>query len=87
LRAVSEPASNIEYARAFGVMVPGKRLIAVLRQTIDQQMLETTELVEQDGIPRRDDDVVFPSHANAPIEGSITSSGEYHVASATPCLK
>lgn len=66
LRAVSEPASNVQYARTFGVMVPGKRLIAMLRQTIDQQMSETTELVEQDSIPGLDDDLVFPSHATLP---------------------
>ena len=35
-----------------------KRLAGVRRQTVDQQVLEATELVEQNRVPRRDGDVV-----------------------------
>jgi hypothetical protein len=65
-RAVAEAASHIEHACTFGVIVSGKRLIALGRKTIRQQAFEATELVEQDRVPHRDDDVVFSSHANIP---------------------
>ena len=62
-RAVSEAASHIEHMCTFRVIAIIKRPIAVRRKTIDQQVLESTKLVEQNGVPRFDDDVVCFIHS------------------------
>jgi len=64
-RAVAEAAADVEHARAFRVGRPRQRFVAVRRETVDQKMLEAAELVEEDRVPRLDDDVVLSRHADA----------------------
>ena len=64
-RAVAETAADIEHAHTFGMTVPGQRLFAVCGETADQQVFETAKLVEQDGVPRLDDDGIFSSHGTS----------------------
>jgi hypothetical protein len=61
-RAVAEAAADVEHARPGRIRAPGERRVAVRGEAVDQQMLEAAELVEEDGVPCLDDDIVGSSH-------------------------
>ena len=67
-RTVAKAAADIEHPVTGAIPATGQQFVAVTGQPRNQEVLEAHELVEEDGIPGFDDDVV-PAHAAASSGG------------------